>query len=168
MRYTGEFACLCPLSEESEVVDTRRIGSLRSREKERNRGEVGELGSSEYVMVRTGSKKIGTYILDRIFPYIASLGHIKLLRRFLVRDVIEIHRCFIGILQGGEWGGDMSISRQTKRTLLGVWSVGPVLRSIERSFTGPVNGTRIMLGPIEGEWTSSMEECLNIHLIIGI
>lgn len=92
-------------------------------------------------------------LLQRVLPDFASSGNIELLQRFLVLGIrkvetVEIRKLDWSISKEVTFGNVLYFRRmecRTRATLAGVCSPGPDLSKSERSFTDPVNGTRMIL-----------------------
>jgi hypothetical protein len=89
-------------------------------------------------------------LLQRVLPDFASYGDVELLQRFLVLGVRKIEIVDVRKLDWEISGKENAfylcgMECLTSATLAGVCSPGPDLSKSERSFTDPVNGTRMML-----------------------
>jgi len=87
------------LAKESDVIDPSRLGALRRREEQSDGRHVGELrGPARQRFVKdVSSESHGTKkerregaLLDRILPYFASYGNVKLLQGLLVRGIFKV------------------------------------------------------------------------------
>jgi hypothetical protein len=92
-------------------------------------------------------------ILQRVLPDFAPNGDVELLQRFLVLgigkvEIVDIRKLDWNISEEVTFGNVLYLRRmecRTRATLAGVCSPGPDLSKSERSFTDPVNGTRMIL-----------------------